>query len=190
MSQIFAIRWPKYWSFSFSISLSNEYSRLISFRIHWLDLLAVQGTLKSLLQHHSSKASILQRLAFFIVQLSHPCRYAVTQVQVEEGKREKDRAQEIKRILLFQRNTPTSVPLHTPPYTMLGEGMGQGDLRKGEPILSSQSGATGKLSIDLLKQQGAMCQKDAQQIGKKICPAGGHEGVSRRSKDRTWRPQG
>ena len=67
------IRWPKYWSFSFSISTSNEYSGLISFRMGWLDLLAVQGTLKSLLQHHSSKASILQRSAFFIVQLSHPC---------------------------------------------------------------------------------------------------------------------
>ena len=66
------IRWPKYWSFSFSISPSNEYSGLISFRTEWLDLLAVQGTLKSLLQHHSSKASILQCLAFFIVQLSHP----------------------------------------------------------------------------------------------------------------------
>ena len=61
-------RWPKYWSFSFSISLSNEYSGLISFRIDWLDLLAVQGTFKSLLQHHSSKASILQCSAFFIVQ--------------------------------------------------------------------------------------------------------------------------
>ena len=66
------IRWPKYRSFSFSISPSNEYSGLISFRIDWLDLLAVQGTLKSLLQHHSSKASILQCSAFFIVQLSHP----------------------------------------------------------------------------------------------------------------------
>ena len=66
------IGWPKYWSFSFSISPSNEYSGLISFRIDWLDLLAVQGTLKSLLQHHSSKASILWRSAFFIVQLSHP----------------------------------------------------------------------------------------------------------------------
>ena len=64
------IRWPKYWSSSFSISPSNEYSGLISFRIHWLDLLAVQGTLKSLLQHHSSKASILQHSAFFIVQLT------------------------------------------------------------------------------------------------------------------------
>ena len=61
------IRWPKYWSFSFSISPSNEYSGLISFRMHWLDLLAVQGTLKNLLQHHSSKASILQHSAFFIV---------------------------------------------------------------------------------------------------------------------------
>ena len=66
------IRWPKYWSFNFNISPSNEYSGLISFRMDWLDLLAVQGTLKSLLQHHSSKASILQRSAFFIVQLSHP----------------------------------------------------------------------------------------------------------------------
>ena len=66
------IRWPKYWSFSFSISSSNQYSRLISFRMDWLDLLAVQGTLKSLLQHHSSKASILWHSAFFTVQLSHP----------------------------------------------------------------------------------------------------------------------
>ena len=66
------IRWPKYWSFSFNISPSNEHSGLISFRMDWLDLLAVQGALKSLLQHHSSKASVLQRSAFFIVQLSHP----------------------------------------------------------------------------------------------------------------------
>ena len=66
------IRWPKYWSFSFSVSPSNEYSGLISFRMDWLDLLAVQGTLKSLLQHHSSKAPILRGSAFFIVQLSHP----------------------------------------------------------------------------------------------------------------------
>ena len=66
------IRWPKYWSFSFSITSSNKYSGLISFRMYWLDLLGVQGTLKSLLQHHSSKASILRRSAFFIVQLSHP----------------------------------------------------------------------------------------------------------------------
>ena len=66
------IRWPKYWSFSFDISPSNEHPGLISFRMDWLDLLALQGTLKSLLQHHSSKASILQCSAFFIVQLSHP----------------------------------------------------------------------------------------------------------------------
>ena len=66
------IRWPKYWSFSFNISPSNEHPGLISFRIDWLDLLAIQGTLKSLLQHHSSKTSILQRSAFFTVQLSHP----------------------------------------------------------------------------------------------------------------------
>ena len=66
------MRWPKYWSFSFSISPSNEHPGPISFRMDWLDLLAVQGTLKSLLQHHSSKASILRRSAFFTVQLSHP----------------------------------------------------------------------------------------------------------------------
>ena len=66
------INWPKYWSFSFNISPSNEYSGLTSFRIYWLDLLAVQGTLKSLLQHHSSKASILRCSAFFTFQLSHP----------------------------------------------------------------------------------------------------------------------
>ena len=68
---ILHIRWPKYWSFSFRISPSNEYSGLISFRIDWLDLLAVQGTLKSLLQHHNSKASILHHTAFFMVQFSH-----------------------------------------------------------------------------------------------------------------------
>ena len=69
---VLRIRWPKYWSFSFNISPSNEHSGLISFRMDWLDLLAVQGTLKSLLQHYSSKASILQHSAFFLVQLSHP----------------------------------------------------------------------------------------------------------------------
>ena len=69
---VLSIRWPKYWSFSFNISPSNEYSGLISFRMDWLNFLAVQGTLKSLLQHHSSKASILQHSAFFTVQLTHP----------------------------------------------------------------------------------------------------------------------
>ena len=68
---VLRIRWPKYWSFSFNISLSNEYSGLISFRMDWLDLLAIQGILKSLLQHHTSKAPILRRSAFFTVQLSH-----------------------------------------------------------------------------------------------------------------------
>ena len=72
IESILLIRWPKYWSFSFSISPSNEYSGLISFRMDWLDLLAVQETLKSLLQHHSSKASILRYSVLFIVQLSHP----------------------------------------------------------------------------------------------------------------------
>ena len=74
------IRWPKYWSFSFSISHSNDYSGLISFRMDWLDLFAVQGTLKRLLQHHSSKASILWCSAFFIVQLSHP--YIITEKNI------------------------------------------------------------------------------------------------------------
>ena len=69
---VLCIRWPKYWSFRFNISPSNEYSGLISLRMDWLDLLAIQGTLKSLLQHHSSKASILRHSSFFIVQLSHP----------------------------------------------------------------------------------------------------------------------
>ena len=69
---VLCISWPKYWSFSISISPSSEYSALISFMMNWLDLLAVQGTLKSLLQHHSSKASILQHSAFFMVQLSYP----------------------------------------------------------------------------------------------------------------------
>ena len=69
----FGIRWPKYWSFNFSISPSNVYSELISFTIEWLDLLAVQGTLRSLLQHHGTKASILQHSTFFMVHLSHPC---------------------------------------------------------------------------------------------------------------------
>ena len=69
---VLCIRWPKYWSFNFSISPSNEYSGLISFRMDWFDLLEVQGTLKSLLQHHNLKASILQHSAFFMVQLSHP----------------------------------------------------------------------------------------------------------------------
>ena len=73
---VLRIKWPKYWSFSCNVSPSNEYSRLISFRMDWLDLLAVQGTLKSLLQHHSSKASVLQHSAFFMVQLSQP--YMIT----------------------------------------------------------------------------------------------------------------
>ena len=72
------MRWPKYWSFSFSIRTSKEHPGLISLRMDWLDLLAVQGTLQSLLQHHSSKASILQRSAFFTVQLSHPSRLVIT----------------------------------------------------------------------------------------------------------------
>ena len=81
---VLRIRWPKYWSFSFSISPSNEYSGLVSFRIDWLDLLAVQGTLKSLLQHHSSKASILQYSAFFIVQLSHPYIFKTNMMLTEK----------------------------------------------------------------------------------------------------------
>ena len=75
---VLCIRWPKYWNFSFSISPSNEYSGLISFRIDWLDLLAVQGTLKSLLQHHNSKTSILRSSVIFMVQLSHPYMWSNT----------------------------------------------------------------------------------------------------------------
>ena len=78
-----SMRWPKYWSFSLSISPSNEHSVLVSFRMDWLDLLAVQGTCKSLLQHHSPKASILQCLAFFTVQLSHP--YMTTELGLIPG---------------------------------------------------------------------------------------------------------
>ena len=77
------MRWPKYWSFSFSISPSNEHPGLISFRMDWLDLIAVQGTLKSLLQHHSSKASIFRHSAFFIVQLSQPCMKCKSKPQWE-----------------------------------------------------------------------------------------------------------
>ena len=83
---VLCIRWPKYWSFSFSISPSNEYSGLISFRMDWLDLLAVQGTLKSRLQHQSSKASILRHSAFFIVQLSHPYMTTGKLRSLEAGK--------------------------------------------------------------------------------------------------------
>ena len=96
------LRWPKYWSFSFSISLSNECSGLISFRIDWLDLLAVQGTLKSLLQHHSSKASILQCSAFFIAQLSHP--YMATGVYLRNYLPEKSKF--ILKSYVIQLNLP------------------------------------------------------------------------------------
>ena len=82
---VLRIRWSKYWSFSFNISPSSEHSGLISFRMDWLDLLAVQGTLQSLLQHHSSKASILQRSAFFIVQLSHPYKTTGKTITLTRG---------------------------------------------------------------------------------------------------------
>ena len=101
MSQFFAIRWPRYWSFSFSISPPNEYSGLISFRMDWYDILSVQGTLKSLLQHHSSKASILQHSAFFIIQLSHP--YMTT------GKLPRS-----KRLLISWLQSSSAVILETP----------------------------------------------------------------------------
>ena len=98
---VLCIRWPKYWSFSFSIKLSSENSGLISFKIDWFDLLAVQGTLKSLLQHHSSKASILQCSAFFKVQLSHP--YMTT------GKLPRS-----KRLLISWLQSSSAVILETP----------------------------------------------------------------------------
>ena len=87
---VLCIRWPKYWSVSFSISPSNEYSELISFRMDWLNLLAVQGTLKSLLQHQSSKASILHHSTFFIVQLSHPYM-TILKLKIILKKRERER---------------------------------------------------------------------------------------------------
>ena len=118
------IRWPKYWSFSFSISSSSEYSGLISFRMDWLDLLTVQGTLKSLLQHHSSKASILQQSAFFIVQLSYsymtPGKTIALNILV--GKvmsllqitADSDCSHEIKRRLLLGRKSMTNLDIILP----------------------------------------------------------------------------
>ena len=110
------IRWPKYWSFSFSINPSNEYSGLISFRMGWLDLLAVQGTLKSLLQHQSSKASILWRSAFFMVQLSHPYT----------SSRKQGRQNTLRP--LISRSTQTSVKLiHTSALLVVVGGPGGQD---------------------------------------------------------------
>ena len=93
------IRWPKYWSFSFSISHPNEYSWLISFRMDWLNLLAVQGTLKSLLQHHSSKVSILWLSAFFIVQISHPYNWLIWYLCCPRESQESSPVPQFKRIL-------------------------------------------------------------------------------------------
>ena len=105
---VLPIRWPKYYSFSFSISPSNLYSGLISFRMDWLDLLAVQGTLKSLLQHHSSKASVLPRSAFFIVQLSHP--YMSTALQL---------CKTFKFCLISQFNLIKNIQFNSVPKTYL-----------------------------------------------------------------------
>ena len=102
------IRWPKYWSFSFNISPSNEHPGLISFRMDWLDLLAVQGTLESLLQHHSSKASILPHSAVFIVQLSHP--YMSTALQL---------CKTFKFYLIFQFNLIKNIQFNSVPETYL-----------------------------------------------------------------------
>ena len=95
---ILCIRWPKYWSFSFSISHPNEYSWLISFRMDWLNLLAVQGTLKSLLQHHSSKVSILWLSAFFIVQISHPYNWLTWYLCCPRNSQESSSAPQFKSI--------------------------------------------------------------------------------------------
>ena len=119
------ITWPKYWSFNFSIIPSNEYSGLISFRMDWLDLLAVQGTLKSLLQHHHSKASILQCSAFFIVHLSHPYTGSRKQGQ-----------QSILRPLI-SRITRTSVKLtHASARPVMVEGPGAQDCQSLKAVLS------------------------------------------------------
>ena len=110
------MRWPKYWSFSSSISPSNEHSGLISFQMDWLDLLAVQGTLKSLLQHHSSKASILQRSAFFTVQLSHP--YVTTGKTIASTRRTfvgKVMSLLFNISLRFSNSTPVCVCAHAGP---------------------------------------------------------------------------
>ena len=127
---VLPIRWPKYWSFSFSISTSNEHPGLISFSMDWLDLLAVQGTLKSLLQHHSSKASILQHPAFFIVQLSHP--YMTTRKSIASTRQTfDDKVMSLlfnmqsrfsitflprsKHLLISWLQSPSAVILKTPP---------------------------------------------------------------------------
>ena len=107
---VLCIRWPKYWSFSFSISPSNEYSGLISFRMDWLDLLAVQGTLKSLLQHHSSKASILWLSAFLMVQLSHP--YMTTGKAIALSIHRSEVVKSLSRVRLFA--TPWTVAYQAP----------------------------------------------------------------------------
>ena len=105
------IRWPKYWSFSFSISPSNEYSGLISFRMDWLDLLAVHGTLKRILQHHSSKASVLWHSAFFTVQLSHP--YMTTGKTIALTRRTFDEVKLLSHVRLFA--TPWTIAYQAPP---------------------------------------------------------------------------
>ena len=118
------MRWPKYWSFSFSISPSNQYSGLISFRMDWLNLLAVQGTLKSLLQHHSSKASIFRYSAFFTVQLSHPCMTTGKTIALTRwtfvGKVMSLLFNMLSR-LVINFPLPLEPPSHLPPYlTLLG----------------------------------------------------------------------
>ena len=102
------MRWLKYWSFSFSISPSNEHPGLISFRMHWLDLLAVQGTPKSLLQHHSSKASILQCSAFFTVQLSHPYMTTGKTIRTHTKKEKKQGFMNINTLIPFDLNPKIS----------------------------------------------------------------------------------
>ena len=108
---VFHIRWLKYWSFSFSISPSNEYSGLISFRMDWLDLLAVHGTLKRILQHHSSKASVLWHSAFFTVQLSHP--YMTTGKTIALTRRTFDEVKLLSHVRLFA--TPWTIAYQAPP---------------------------------------------------------------------------
>ena len=132
---VLCIRWPKYWSFSFSISPSNECSGLISFRMDWLDLLAVQGTLKSLFQHHSSKASILQCSAFFMIQLSHP--YMTTE----------------KTIALTRWTFEGRTSLHSPSSqgpSILGSDDAQGAQEKiGQVPEVSQQDLTGRLMTSI-----------------------------------------
>ena len=143
------MRWPKYWSFSFSISPSNEHPGLISFRMDWLDLLAVQGTLKSLLQHHSSKASILRRLAFFTVQLSHLCPLQMGFPGGASGKKPicQGRRPKIRGFNPWVGKIPWRRKWQPTPVFLPGESHGQRSLAGYAPLHLKESDTTEQLSM-------------------------------------------